>query len=932
MEIIYFRKNVKWKLYESTLFDSKHKEDRVIHTWIGVDAEFQSKINKNNQFLTVQLNDLVLEHPSLGLNLEPSWDTECAISYALGLKDELVTEKTDPNTRKLIVHLGMFYSPADLVALFRSKEIAEQILAKLEQDKRIKHKDKKGNGVSTGLKVISSSGFERHLYIHIHDAAALFGNISLKELAETLGCSMDTKDLLTKEDKERMADTYVHKHEDFINYSRGDSLIIQLLFSSYEELWGNIYKDMEVDPFMPNYTVGSTVAKLISRILARNLANRSRSDSPEIISRFNKLKWLDKEITDFEELISTINREATAKDLALDTKLTSQFLAMVDGGRCKNERPRDINAKGLLADLDISGCYGNGLLNQIYPVGIPTVWKFRKDLKSEKPTLEWMLNKHGKELVPGLWYARVSTVEPLSFDQDVLLSKIPPDKITKDCTDDLEPDESEEILGTFVLLTREVKCAALNHDLLQILKDSASDKEWSELKRKLVIESLIFYPASMECKTTDEWVDKLNKSDKGVKNWIGKNFSVNEKDERSRHWIGIPMNEEWMDKILGLRKNYPSTDPKNKGYKLIGNSTYGVLASIYFDIGNVVVANNITARARALAWMMAKALGSYQSITDGGVFNLNTVNSWKDTKPGLNTLANINERHKLARQTADRLLTIPLGGHEWKFVDIDESGKTVLERNGELVKGNKENWQLINDLAWEHISKFFPGDIDILRKDGILITGYDKDTKIVITETVNGQFSFTTKDVYIEASFQSQANYRLVPPNPNDEINIKARGYEIQKQLYLDTDGENKSEIIPIKDCLERIAKNEDIPPYPPVYNSVILKINAWSSHPNELIKQNNLLPGDSTTRRSHLKPISLTMFRWRTWKQFQMWDKRHDHYRKDKGYGVELYFLNPDKSVRYSEAVKDIQDAIDVGKNWISDIDQPPENEHPYR
>lgn len=913
MKAIYYIKNTKWNFSEPTDFDSKR--NRIIHTWIGIDSEFQSNINKPNQLITVQMDDSVLEHPSLGLNLEPSWDTECAISYVLGLKDELITEKTNSNSRKLIVHLGMFYSPADLVALFRSKEIARQILAKLEQDKRIKHKDKWLNGIPTGLKVIFPSGFERHLYIQVHDAAALLGNNSFKTLAETLDISMDTKELLTKEDKERMADTYVHKHEDCVNYCIGDSLIIQWLFRYYEKLWGDICKDMEVDPFMPNYTLGSTVAKLIPKILARNLANRIRNDSPEIIIRFNQLKWLDNQITDLEEIILTINREATAKDLALDTKHTSQFLAMVDGGRCKNERPRDINAKGLLADLDISGCYGTGLLNQVYPVGIPTVLKFRKDLKSEKPTLEWMLNKYGKELVPGLWYARVSTVEPLSFDQDVLLSKIPPNKITKNCTDDLEPDESEEILGTFVLLMREVKCAALNHDLLQILKYSASDKEWSEFKRNIVIESLIFYPASRECKTTDEWVDKLTKSDKGVKNWIGENFSVNEKDERSRHWIGIPMNEEWMDKILGLRKNYPNTDPKNKGYKLICNSTYGVLASIYFDVGNVVVANNITARARALAWMMAKALGSYQSITDGGVFNLNTVNSWKDTKPGLNTLANINERDKLPRPTADRLLTIPLGGHEWRFVDIDESGKTVLERNGELVKGNKENWQLINDLAWEHISEFFPGNIDILRKQGILITGYDKDTKIVITETVNGQFSFTTKDVYIEVSFQSQANYRLV--HPNGEIIIKARGYEIQKQLYLDTDGENKSEIIPIEDCLERIAKNEDIPPYRTVYNSSILKINDWSRKrsSNELIKQNNLLPGDSTTRRSHLKPISLTMFRWQTWKQFQMWDKRHEQYRRDKGYGVELYFLNPDKLVRYREAIRAIQDAIDNGK-----------------
>jgi len=37
------------------------------------------------------------------------------------------------------------------------------------------------------------------------------------------------------------------------------------------------------------------------------------------------------------------------------------------------------------------------------------------------------------------------------------------------------------------------------------------------------------------------------------------------------------------------------------------------------------VGNNITARCRTLSWCMAKGLYSLMSITDGGVFDTNTV-------------------------------------------------------------------------------------------------------------------------------------------------------------------------------------------------------------------------------------------------------------------------------------------------------------------
>jgi hypothetical protein len=63
-------------------------------------------------------------------------------------------------------------------------------------------------------------------------------------------------------------------------------------------------------------------------------------------------------------------------------------------------------------------------------------------------------------------------------------------------------------------------------------------------------------------------------------------------------------------------------------YKLFVNTIYGALSSRFFSIGNVVLANNITARGRVGVWMLSKALRLRQSITDGGIYEPWTRQTW----------------------------------------------------------------------------------------------------------------------------------------------------------------------------------------------------------------------------------------------------------------------------------------------------------------
>jgi hypothetical protein len=92
------------------------------------------------------------------------------------------------------------------------------------------------------------------------------------------------------------------------------------------------------------------------------------------------------------------------------------------------------------------------------------------------------------------------------------------------------------------------------------------------------------------------------------------------------------------------------------------NTVYGVMASRFFTVGNTVVANNITARARVAVWMLAKALRLRQSITDGGIYQHTAVAAFKGRKkPGLDTLNRMWEWENKVR----RRHLVPLGGRDW---------------------------------------------------------------------------------------------------------------------------------------------------------------------------------------------------------------------------------------------------------------------------
>ncbi len=86
---------------------------------------------------------------------------------------------------------------------------------------------------------------------------------------------------------------------------------------------------------------------------------------------------------------------------------------------------------------------------------------------------------------------------------------------------------------------------------------------------------------------------------------------------------------EYAALIGQFRKGAQLKEGKGSGldqaWKVQANTMYGVLASSHLPTNNVVAANQITAHARAEAFVMSQALNAVQTITDGCTYRLDQI-------------------------------------------------------------------------------------------------------------------------------------------------------------------------------------------------------------------------------------------------------------------------------------------------------------------
>ncbi|MBD1825496.1 hypothetical protein H6F51_23790 [Cyanobacteria bacterium FACHB-DQ100] len=651
------------------------------------------------------------------------------------------------NLQNCRIRLLMFFSARDLRYAFGKKQ-AEYYYTNKQLVKMRGIKNRKGP-------LTIGEGNQ----ISIHDLAGWAAK-GLAQLTAAVGVEMADKHELD-DYKCRMDEALVKHPETFLRYAMGDTTALVSIFEEYVKLVRKVQETLGIpeEDWFTEDTIAQTVGTLTSEVLYTHIRNQA-SNKQAFDFALKKLGILNSGAKNYRKTRENLNKlrreiktsaDLERKELQNDLKAiinsksflhtalgqagvqyfakqsdSSVFLALVQGGRCNNELSTKYRVTGVALDIDMNSCYGEALRSFTYPIGLPTVIS---QYDEEKPmTVREFLTRYESELVPNLWHIVVSGKLP--FRQDLIFSKdVSAQKIRSLKDEDYERGDGVEqrtevshIPGDFLLCQTQIENGIITSDILNAINRVSADREkksWLDLE----VQAGAFYAKSDQIDTLDEWVDHALQ-DEGERTVID-NRHGNNKDDRTRKWVGLSM-EDFTGLLVTERRR--AKDNGEMAYqetlKLFINTTYGVIASPYFEVGNTILANNITARARLGAWMMNKSLHTVQSITDGGGYSPLSVAYLKPNakQPGFNTFADISnwKDNRNYTRTVAPLAGLP-DGTTWEqwIAEVKERYSTLQDAKEIDDYEKEELGKFLNATAKDHIDKFweryglsFPFDIE----------------------------------------------------------------------------------------------------------------------------------------------------------------------------------------------------------------------------
>ena len=660
--------------------------------------------------------------------------------------------------RNQVLEIVFYWSSRDLCIGFGTKNVEELVTSHVIQEKRNlrgKWKIEISDDYQPTCKLYDISGWT---------------NGSLQGLSNSVGHIMENKENV--EDKSQMGLELIKNPSKFVMYAVSDSEDLLYIKEKFESLVDYVCGVVEVDyktafPKGLPTTLGVMDVMIFEQWIFDQIGERGKAALMKLgilntqtphyrrnLKLFHKLhsgtatqeeidKLWEKRKSVFEYLGHS---QASVKYLAgnlLDSKIKG---AIVNGGRCNNERPNHWYAENTL-DNDEGGAYGYAMEIVDKPLGLPTIISYTPNQK--RTTLGKILKKYRHDFDGRNWQIIINN-EKLTFAQDFIVSKLTSahdifkaiNALTLDADGFYISKENEDISkipGEFGVLRRQLQNAIITHEILVTMEKVATKKELKSFLESEV-ECLIFYPKSLKCDSLEEWIDKVE-ADKGeLKRKNGKLV-----DDRTRAWFPLHIKDfkgklqaertKMKKKAKEIKKLKGETDPeylyyqaRQEALKVFINALYGVICSPYFSIGNTVVANNITAIIRTETWKMAKGLRLNQTITDGGHYRPNEVLAFKKTKqnwskPGFEVLSNIDTAPD-SRQRRTPFEVVRLGGYDWDDIipryangefddDIKRIGELTEAKEYEKLEAEfKDNiyyktLHQVDEIAYNHCQEFW---------------------------------------------------------------------------------------------------------------------------------------------------------------------------------------------------------------------------------
>ena len=672
--------------------------------------------------------------------------------------------------------------------------------------------------------------------------------------------------VLVKRDKGRMGLFATEDPNDFLRYGVGDVidlhkamlLKIEQTNEILEKAFG--FKDLYTSETM-KLTSGSLVADVFEQWLIRRYPDLFKAVSLLTTSNSSQDWGAIKRIKDAVEngdalYLDSVNKKLKSLKSAVHGLAagsirafypgnygtgTVSYGAIVQGGRCINEQPDNHLIRGSVLDIDLSSCYGSALRNYDFPFGLPSV--YCKNLDNERLTLGEFLKTHESDLVNGLYEIYVDG--SLTFHQDLIHSKYNLDtkriasQLYGEDISDFDQDsqfawdheiETTHIVGDFLLTTKQIEKGIITSNVLETIRKVATNKELSEFMN-LSVETVAFYPKSNEV-SIEEFIGICLSTKK-------RGFKKGDQDTRSRKWCRLPL-EEFIGKFITVRKSFQKemrsldkTDPSRdrldllqQSVKLFINTTYGCFAAPYFPMGNTILANNITAKARVGVWMVAKALNTVQSITDGGLYNPDTVHYLKTDnarfrKPGFDSLYLRNSQQWSDSVSQRKLFE----------VDVIDRVKNSLGDPDKL----KECQDYVDSKATDHINNFWSiYDLSL---------PFEIEHKLANTGT--------------KAAYSGSGDYAIATLE-GDKIFIKSRG--------------SRSDDHPKRLMLKALLLETSTKNVPHTFlDTRQLGVSQYQQFPGDIF-----LPGDDIDQPNVLKPRKNSGKLFETYHDWELADKAH--------------------------------------------------------
>jgi hypothetical protein len=258
----------------------------------------------------------------------------------------------------------------------------------------------------------------------LRDLKGWAGPSSLLKFAAALGRPMPGKTALDKYKGCMRRGLEEHPGE-FLRYAIEDARVLPDLFSRFVHFIRQIQSEIlgMKENLWHAGNIPMTIGRLVADTFQRWLFSRAGEHGDALRFCLRKLGHLDPHAPDYprarqtrDQLLARVHSigdlGALAQDrdgrgllrkflrarylfTALDgcsvrwwraraTTETAGLNALVQGGRCNNERP-DAYSCGHGLDVDIVGCYGAGLRTLLFPIGLPSTWSYENH--ERRPTL-----------------------------------------------------------------------------------------------------------------------------------------------------------------------------------------------------------------------------------------------------------------------------------------------------------------------------------------------------------------------------------------------------------------------------------------------------------------------------------------------------------------------------------------------------------------